>query len=66
MPEPNPQTTYTQCAQPECPESLPDHGWGRIKADNWFQQRNGDIWCPNHRPEWYAAWRARQKKDARS
>lgn len=65
MAERNPDTTYTKCEQPGCTESLPDHSWGRIKADDWFQQKDGTIWCPDHHPPWVADWRARQREKQR-
>lgn len=52
----------TECQQEGCTESLPNHAWGRIKADGWFQMKNGQIWCPKHRPEWYASWRRGKKR----
>lgn len=52
------------CAEPGCEKSIPDHYWGRVKdGDGWFQQRNGDVWCPDHIPGWVEAWR--QRRDAR-
>lgn len=57
------ETGTTKCAEPDCTRTIKNHAWGRIKADNWFQQKDGKVWCPDHRPEWYAAWRARQVKD---
>lgn len=51
------------CADPGCEAEIKDHAWGRIKADGWFQQRNGDVWCPDHIPDWVEAWRRR--RDAR-
>lgn len=54
------ETTYTECSQEGCAERLADHAWGRIKADGWFQQKDGIIWCPEHHPAWVLAWRARQ------
>ncbi len=66
MPEPNPDTTYTKCAEPGCEAKLPNHAWGRIKASpDWFEQRDGTIWCPDHHPAWVADWRARQSEKRR-
>jgi len=56
------RTTYTTCSGEGCAERLADHAWGRIKADGWFQQKDGTIWCPEHIPDWVAEWRARRGK----
>jgi hypothetical protein len=63
MPERNPETTYKKCNNEGCENKLPNHAWGRIKATDWFQQKDGTIWCPDHHPAWVAAWRARQKEN---
>lgn len=49
------------CSFPECDSRIKDHAWGHIKASDWFFQKNGDSWCPEHIPEWVEGWRARQK-----
>jgi hypothetical protein len=49
------------CAHPGCTATIPNHAWGRIKSD-WFQQKDGLIWCTQHIPEWVAEWRARKKE----
>ncbi len=49
------------CSEPGCEATVKNHYWGRVKADLWFFQKNGDAWCPDHHPEWVAAWRARKK-----
>lgn len=64
QPNPESRTTYKKCAEEGCEEQLPNHAWGRIKAEGWFQQKNGDIWCPAHVPEWVEKWRKGKKKDA--
>lgn len=53
------------CKNEECTESF-DSGsrWDDQRASNlgWFFQRNGDVWCPEHTPDWVAEWRARKNK----
>ena len=58
MTEANPNTKRKKCSDPECDATIPDHAWGHIKADGWFQQRDERIWCPKHIPEWVDKWRA--------
>lgn len=55
------------CHEEECTESFTDTGrWApeRAAASGWFCQRNGAVWCPDHTPEWVAAWR-KKKENAR-
>lgn len=61
MAEPDPPDPRTCCADKDCPARTPNHQWGRIRATGWFEERDGTMWCPDHRPAWYAAWRARQQ-----
>jgi hypothetical protein len=37
--------------------------WNVMKAsrEGWFFQKDDTAWCPDHVPDWVAAWRARQK-----
>lgn len=52
-----------ECSEPGCTRTLPDHRWGRIKdGADWFQQRDGTVWCPDHHPAWVEGWRARQRE----
>ena len=55
-------TPPKKCSGPGCPKTYTPHEWGSKAAQRagWFLQRNGDAWCPDHHPEWVAAWRARQ------
>ncbi len=53
--------TLTHCSHIGCPATVPNHAWGRIKSD-WFFQRNGTQYCPDHTPAWVAAWRADRSK----
>lgn len=52
------------CIFPNCLRTYKRHKWGVIKAHNegWFFQKNGDVYCPEHVPEWVAKWRARHPK----
>lgn len=52
----------TQCSADECERSFKNHRWGRIKAQGWFQQKDGRNWCPDHLPPWVEAWRARRQQ----
>lgn len=42
------------CVYLGCRETYPDHYWGSVKAhgEGWYQQKNGLVWCPRHRPSW--------------
>lgn len=51
-----------RCSYEDCSESLKGDSWSRIKS-NWFFQKNGQNWCPNHTPEWVTEWRERKKRD---
>ena len=46
------------CSQADCDATVKNHRWGKIKAEGWFFQRDGQAWCPTHVPEWVAEWRA--------
>lgn len=52
----------SKCSHEGCENEFKAHAWGAIKASSkgWFLQKNGDKWCPDHTPEWLAAWRAKQ------
>lgn len=48
------------CAEKDC------NAWHRNKSrwdamhandDGWFFERNGNVWCPRHRPAWLTTWR---------
>lgn len=51
---------WTLCSEPNCDNKFKNHAWGQIKADDWFHQKNGDHWCPEHIPEWVEEWRAKR------
>jgi len=57
-----PATDDLECAEDDCARTIRNHRWGRTKAEGWFEERDGTVWCPDHRPAWYAAWRARQQR----
>lgn len=48
------------CSEPSCKAVITRNAWTLIKADDWFFQRNGDCWCPEHIPDWVPEWRMRQ------
>ncbi|WP_157533939.1 MULTISPECIES: hypothetical protein [Microbacterium] len=39
--------------------TIADERWAMTKSD-WFFQRNGAAFCPDHLPEWVPEWRARR------
>lgn len=45
-----------------CDDNVPNHYWGKVKADGWFFQRDGRAYCPKHVPEWVANWRKEKEK----
>lgn len=47
------------CAHPGCAARIKNHYWGKVKS-NWFQQKDGKSFCPEHTPAWVAAWRAKK------
>lgn len=53
---------WVYCDEPGCENRRKNHAWGAIKAEDWFNQRNGKTWCPEHHPEWVADWRARRQQ----
>jgi hypothetical protein len=53
------------CARPGCDAWFPNHYWGKVKAHSagWFgSAQTQTYWCPDHNPEWVAAWRAKKEK----
>lgn len=58
---PRRETTYTTCAAEGCTNKYANHRWGKTKADDWFHQKDGTSWCPNHIPDWVAGWRASKR-----
>jgi hypothetical protein len=58
----------TNCSIPGCSASFKNHKWGTMAASKagWLMQKDGTVWCPDHLPDWVAAWRASQKVPAQS
>jgi hypothetical protein len=55
--------TVLECAAHGCKATIPNHQWGKIRdGADWFQQKDGTVWCPDHTPTWVAAWRAGKAK----
>lgn len=51
------------CAKSGCEATIKNHAWGHIKASpDWFEEKSGKSWCPEHHPEWVAKWRGKKKK----
>jgi hypothetical protein len=53
-----------RCGVPGCPATYAPYKWGQIRAQSagWFFPKDpgkGGPWCPEHLPDWVAAWRAR-------
>lgn len=46
-----------------CPLECKDDKWSRIRAHEagWFEQKNGDVYCPEHKPAWVAKWREQKE-----
>jgi hypothetical protein len=49
----------------KCDATHKDDKWSSIRAhyEGWFEQLNGDAYCPNHIPEWVASWRYQKLHD---
>ena len=57
----------TRCSHEKCPASVPGSKWAHVKAtaeQGWLFLKNGETYCPDHLPEWVAAWRARKTEAA--
>lgn len=48
---------YVCCDGEGCRNRIKDHRWGHIKADDWFFQKDGTAYCPDHIPDWVEKWR---------
>lgn len=50
------------CSEEGCTAEFKNHRWGHIKAhsEGWFEQKDGQRWCPEHKPAWVDEWRGRQ------
>lgn len=55
--------TFMSCAEPDCLAEHKADRWNATKAsgEGWFQQKNGECWCPEHVPEWVPAWRKKYR-----
>lgn len=55
-------SSLVKCAGDDCPNETETDHWTSKKRqrEGWFFQRNGDVWCPDHTPEWVEEWRARR------
>ena len=49
------------CAKKGCEATIKNHRWGRTKSD-WFEQKDGRVWCPEHTPAWVEEWRKQREK----
>lgn len=52
-----------KCTKKGCINIFRDrHQWDRSEAHKagWFFQKNGDVWCPEHIPDWVNEWRAKR------
>lgn len=54
------QNFHLNCEEPGCVNWIPDDQWRKIKAEGWFQMKDGTIFCPEHIPEWVAEWRKKR------
>lgn len=57
-----PDTGRLVCAHRTCSRYIPNHRWSKTKAEGWFQQRDGTVWCWEHVPEWVEQWRKKRKQ----
>lgn len=60
-----PTTETASCTDSACEKSIRLHMWGKAEAyaEGWFFQKNGDLWCPDHLPDWVSKWRAKKKAE---
>lgn len=56
----NPFVEPKKCAWSSCTDTFMPHHWGTVRAKGWFHQKNGDSWCPKHKPAWVAEWRKKK------
>lgn len=47
---------------PACEERIPNHRWGRTKAEGWRELKDGKIFCPTHVPDWMRTWSEKKKE----
>lgn len=48
-----------RCSVEGCTNSVPQGHWAKGR-ENWFFQRNGDNFCPEHIPAWVEGWRKKK------
>jgi hypothetical protein len=52
------------CDAPNCEAKRKNHKWGRVKAEGWFFEKSGKVWCPDHHPDWVTEWRKKNEAAA--
>lgn len=59
------EAALLHCSETDCAATIKDHYWSKVKS-GWFfsMQEPGKQWCPEHIPEWVAAWRAKRNGEA--
>lgn len=53
------------CCIPGCNTRHKKNRWATSNAGKtgWFFQKDGSVYCPDHVPDWVAAWRANNAKN---
>jgi hypothetical protein len=51
-------TYVVLCSHDGCSNGTKVNRWAKIRAqdEGWYFQRNGSLWCPEHRPSFAPAW----------
>jgi hypothetical protein len=49
------------CVEPDCGATVPDHYWGKVRAEGWLFLKDGRAYCPAHLPDWINPWRRRNE-----
>ena len=63
----SPHGTQIMCEDKKCPNTIPNHKWGKIKAqtEGWFFSKRAleadKAYCPDHLPAWLQDWRTKNK-----
>lgn len=50
------------CSVEGCPNTIPNHYWSKVKSE-WFVQKDGQRFCPDHIPAWVEPWRKKQQEE---
>lgn len=51
------------CEVNTCTRFVMNHRWGKTKATGWYFAKDYNIaYCPDHIPDWVAAWRKSKEK----